>query len=384
MLNYLLVFLLLLALVGIGVLAMVIDSGVSDKHKKSLAYGLFGLFGVIGVVFMMVEDKSAFVYGDWSSGPKAAKKKQTKHYEVTEKAGEAVEEDVQITRKADPGTLLDDGTAGDGKKSADGMASRCPACPIMVELTGGSSVIGTLFREVGEGGLELGPMQEITLPKFAISKMEITVGQFEAFVKDKGYKPANVCRAGSETISGEAWRRPGFEQGQDSPVVCVSFYDAMEFANYLTQKTGQRYSLPTEAEWEYAARAGSYEDYSTGRQIVAQQAHFRSVGQTKRGTMPVGSFAPNKYGVYDAHGNASELVRTCHDRADLKPISTRPGDPPAAAPRGALDMAGCTVRMLKGGAWYSPAGHLHASSRAPISLGDADHGVGFRVVRYKD
>jgi len=252
MLNYLLVFLLLLALVGIGVLAMVIDSGVSDKHKKSLAYGLFGLFGVIGVVFMMVEDKSAFVYGDWSSGPKAAKKKQTKHYEVTEKAGEAVEEDVQITRKADPGTLLDDGTAGDGKKSADGMASRCPACPIMVELTGGSSVIGTLFREVGEGGLELGPMQEITLPKFAISKMEITVGQFEAFVKDKGYKPANVCRAGSETISGEAWRRPGFEQGQDSPVVCVSFYDAMEFANYLTQKTGQRYSLPTEAEWEYA------------------------------------------------------------------------------------------------------------------------------------
>lgn len=372
MLNWLLVILLILALVGIGALAMVIDSGVSDKHKQSMVYALFGLFGLIGVVFLMVDDKSAFVYGQWDSGPKAAAKKSKKHHEVTEGGEGAGEDGVEVTKKADPGTKLDDGSGSKKKTSefasADGRD--CDVCPPMVGISGGSTVVGTLFREVGAGGPQLGPLQETKLPAYAISRYEITVAQFDAFVKAKGYKKhANVCKAGQQLLQGATYKSPGIEQASDHPVVCISWHDASAYTNWLTEKTGRRYALPNEIEWEHAARAGSIDAYQTGKQIHGAQAQFRTVGEPRKSTLPVGSFSANKFGLYDVHGNVAEFVRNCWSETE-KAVAAVVGE--------------CSTRMIKGGAWYSTGPHLQFPARAPIEILDADQGVGFRVVRYKE
>lgn len=367
MLNWLLVILLLLALVGIGVLAMIIDSGVPDSQKKALTYALFGLFGLIGVVFLLVEDKSAFVYGEWASQGKKGGKKSKQHYEESAGEGDAEQPEVEVTQKA--GGSGDDGSGdGSGQKStSDGRD--CDVCPPMVALAGGNTVMGTLFRETGLGAQELGAMAEVKLEPFAISRYEITVGQFRAFLKAKGHKPANACNIGEQVLEGRGFETPGFEQTSEHPAVCVSWYDALAYADWLTQKTGRHYGLASEAQWEYAARAGGADAYSTGKSIHPRQAQFRAVGEKRNGTVEVGQFGANKFGLYDVHGNAAEMIMTCWTPAGGK----APGP-----------LESCERRMIKGGAWYSPVGHLHAAARAPIGLHDADHGVGFRVVRHKE
>lgn len=370
MMNWLLVGLLVLALIGIGALAMLIDSGVEDRHKQRFVYALFSLFGLIGVVFMMVEDKSAFVYGDWDSGPKAAKKKGKQHYEVTEKSDEGGPDEVEVTTKADPGIKLDDGSGTSNGKSAQTADGRdCPGCPQMIRLSGGPTVIGTLFREAGQGGPLLGPLQEAKLPAFSIGRYEVTVEQFEMFVKAKGYKPANTCRIGNEVREGASFRNPGFEQGPDHPVVCISWYDAAAFADWLTMKTGRKYDLPTELEWEHAARGGGLDSFVTGKQIHGAQAQFRYVGQNKLSTVNVGTYGANKFGLFDVHGNAAEMLRNCWNATD-NPVGATSGE--------------CSQRTTKGGSWMSTAGHLHLAARAPVGIGQASNTVGFRVVRHRE
>lgn len=372
MLNWILVGLLLLALVGIGALAMMIDSGIEDKHKTKFVYALFGLFGLIGVVFLMVEDKSAFVYGDWASEGKKGGKKAKQHADVTEADDGGVAE-AEATKKAGGAAAAE----GEGDKSkAQGSAAAevpegrdCDVCPPMVRLLGANTVIGTLFREAGQGGPILGPLQEVKLPAYSIGRTEITVAQFEAFVKDTGYKPANSCRIGKDVRDGASFRAPGFEQGPDHPVVCVSWYDAAAYAEWLTRKTGRQYDVANEVEWEHAARSRSLDSFTTGKQIHGAQAQYRAVGQNRTGTANVGTFTPNKFGLYDTHGNAAEMIRNCWNTSET-PTAVTTGE--------------CSSRTVKGGSWASTAGHLHFAARAPIGIADAENTVGFRVVRHRE
>ncbi|MEQ1709990.1 MAG: SUMF1/EgtB/PvdO family nonheme iron enzyme [Hyphomicrobium sp.] len=372
MMNWLLVALLLLALVGIGALAMIIDSGVEDKQKATLVYGLFGLFGLIGVVFMLVEDKSAFVNGDWASSEKKGGKKAKQHGEAADgEDGEQAE--AEVARKsadssADSGDGNGAGSQGDkGPELEDGRD--CDACPQMVPVDGGATVVGTLFREAGQGGPILGPLQEAKLPGYSIGRYEITVAQFEAFLKEKGHKPASGCRAGKEIREGATFRSPGFDQSPEHPVVCISWYDAVAYADWLTQKTRRKYDLATEVEWESAARSGSLDSYATGKQIHGAQAQFRTVGPTRKGTAAIGMFGATKLGLYDVHGNAAEMIRNCWNTSE-KATDATTGE--------------CEARTIKGGSWSSTAGHLQFAARAPIGINEADNTVGFRVVRRRE
>ncbi len=372
MLNWILVGLLVLAIVGIGALAMLIDSGVEDKHKSRFVYALFSLFGLIGVVFMMVEDKSAFVYGDWASSGKNGGKKSKQYAEVSE-ADDGGPAEAEATTKAGGASSGDgdvDGSKAQSSASVETPDGRdCDVCPPMVRLTGADTVIGTLFREAGQGGPILGPLQEAKVLAYSIGRYEITVGQFEAFVKEKSYKPANTCRIGKEVREGTTFRSPGFDQSPDHPVVCVSWYDAAAYAEWLTRKTGRQYDVANEVEWEHAARAGSLDSFATGKQIHGAQAQYRAVGQNRNGTSNVGTFTSNKFGLYDVHGNAAEMIRNCWNTSE-SPTTVTTGE--------------CSSRTVKGGSWASTAGHLHFAARAPIGIAEADNTVGFRVVRHRE
>lgn len=357
MLNWVLVALLLLAIVGIIGLAMLIDSGVEDKHKQSMVYALFGLFGLIGIVFLMVEDKSAFVYGDWQTSGKKGGGKSKQYAEVTEDDG---------GERAETGVTNNAGNGSEKKGPQYSDGRDCELCPAMVRMNGGKTVVGTLFREAGQGGPVLGPLQEVMQPAFSIGRYEVTVAQFSTFVKEKGYKPANTCRIDGQMRERADYLAPGFEQTGEHPVVCVSWYDAAAYADWLTQKTGRRYGLPTEIEWEHAARAGSLETFSTGKQIHSGQAQFRTVGLPRKGTVEIGQFGSNTFGLYDMHGNAAEMIRNCWNTSEV-PVGMTTGD--------------CTVRTTKGGSWSSTAAHMQFAARAPIGIGEPDNTVGFRVVR---
>lgn len=190
---------------------------------------------------------------------------------------------------------------------------------------------------------------QITKP-FYMGIHEVTVGQFREFVNDTGYTTdAERDRGGGRSfINGDGdfqirrgltWRNPGFFQTDSHPVVQVSWKDANEFCDWLSQKEGQRYSLPTEAQWEYACRAGTETRYFNGDDpenlvTVANtrdatiKSRFPSWGSTLRGrdgyvyTAPVGSFRANPFGLHDMHGNVWEM---CADWYSKSPYAQRIG-----------------------------------------------------------
>jgi formylglycine-generating enzyme len=146
----------------------------------------------------------------------------------------------------------------------------CPDCPVMVKVPAGTFIMGSTAAETTR---EKVPDQNATWERpqhsvairgeFALGQYTVTRGEFAAFVRDSGYEPPSGCYV-YITTTGQFildqtrnWRNPGFPQTDRHPVVCVSFEDAQRYVQWLSQKTGKSYRLPTEAEWEYAARAGT-------------------------------------------------------------------------------------------------------------------------------
>ena len=200
--------------------------------------------------------------------------------------------------------------------------------PEMVRIAGGR------FQYYPSYGKGL-PWVEFDQP-FAISKYEVTRGQFEQFVKSTRYRtearrdPKHGCGGDDFSRNSLRWNRPGFDQADTHPVVCVSIHDAMAYAEWLSRETGHNYRLPSGAEWQYAARAGSSTamlfvepdddrhedpdacrrgnvlDSSTGKKEYA----FKCSDGVRR-TASVGQFPPNTVGLYDMVGNVEELVLTC-------------------------------------------------------------------------
>ena len=190
----------------------------------------------------------------------------------------------------------------------------------------------------------------ITRP-FYLGRHEVTVGQFRRFLELSGYVPESVADGTggygydaaydpAKTVRGDAfdgrdpkysWRNPGFEQGDDHPVVNVTWHDAVAMARWLGETEGATYRLPTEAEWEYACRSGTRSRYHDGddprtllrvanlfdadarRLWPKWAAHALDGNDGFAFTAPVGSFAPNAFGLYDMHGNAWEWTADWHD-----------------------------------------------------------------------
>jgi formylglycine-generating enzyme required for sulfatase activity len=261
-------------------------------------------------------------------------------------------------------------------------------CPEMVIVAAGIFQHGSYNSEFGSANDE-GPVDQVTIErKFAIAKYETTVAQYAAFVRETGYKPSKGCYAdrqdgdGWEIRPDRSWRDPGFGQLPNEPVVCVSWYDAKAYIDWLSKKTGQAYRLPSETEWEYVARAGSKTAFYWGDD-PDQSCHFANlrdfsfVDQKYRGsgaqcsdgfdhTAPIGSFAENKFGIFDISGNVSEWVEDCYAR------SYEVTDREAAE-------TDCKTRGVRGGDWATGPTWSRSASRSKLEPDKRAFVLGFRV-----
>ena len=205
-----------------------------------------------------------------------------------------------------------------------------------------------------------GPQHQVRVRSFAVSKYDVTRGQYAAFVSATHRPIAKDCFF---TFSkNPSWQNPGFPQSDDHPVVCVTWGDAQAYAHWLSQRTGKHYRLLTEAEWEYAARAGSTDAYPWGSAPSHDYANYggeasytpaASGRDTWLYTSPVGSFPPNAFGLYDMHGNVFQWVQDCH--ADS--YAGLPSD------GSANNSAGCSIRVARGGVWGDTGSVMRSAAR---------------------
>ncbi|MEW8427683.1 MAG: formylglycine-generating enzyme family protein [Candidatus Thiodiazotropha sp.] len=264
--------------------------------------------------------------------------------------------------------------------------------PEMVVIPAGRFDMGSPASEEGRDSDE-SPQHPVTLDRpFAMSRCEITVGQFRRFVDETGYsteaeqgKGCFVLKqdgTGFETNPERNWQNPGFNQTDAHPVVCVSWDDALAYAEWLSARTGQAYRLPTEAEWEYAARAGTTSPFSTGDCITTDQANYdgtydyagcgAKTGVYRRETVPAGSLPPNPWGLHEVHGNAWEWVRDCwHEN-----YTSAPKDGTAWESGG-----DCNLRVVRGGGWNNIPVHLRSAVRNRGTTDVANNFLGFRLAR---
>jgi formylglycine-generating enzyme required for sulfatase activity len=233
----------------------------------------------------------------------------------------------------------------------------CNRCPEMVVVPKGEFLMGSPATEKDRTRAE-GPQHKVTIPaNFAVSKFEATFDEWKACVD------ARVC----ENISDHHWGRG------NRPVINVGWDDAQQYATWLSGRTGRTYRLLSEAEWEYAARAGSTSAYPWGDTIGEDNANCDGCGSQwdNRQTAPVGSFKPNAFGLHDMQGNVFEWVQDCATAN----YDDAPGD---GSP---ITDNTCRSRILRGGSWsYSPS-DLRSAARRPSPANDQSSSRGFRLAR---
>jgi formylglycine-generating enzyme required for sulfatase activity len=199
------------------------------------------------------------------------------------------------------------------------------------------------------------PLREVGVSAFLIGAFEVTYDEYDRFARSTGRRLADDF---------------GWGRGR-RPVVGVSWGDANDFAAWLSRQTDRRYRLPSEAEWEYAARAGTGSPFWWGYEVGDDRAHCFDCGPRlgQRSTAIVGSLAPNPFGLYDTAGNAMEWVADCYRRSYA-------GAPVDGSP---WLQDGCALRVARGGAFNKPADSMRASSRAKFAPETQINMVGFRL-----
>jgi formylglycine-generating enzyme required for sulfatase activity len=242
----------------------------------------------------------------------------------------------------------------------------CADCPEMVVIPAGEFMMGSPASEMYRGAETL---HRVAIPSFALGKYEVTFAQWDACVADGGcggFKPDD-----------QSWGRG------NQPVIGVSWEDAQTYIAWLNRKTGKRYRLPSEAEWEYAARGGATTAFSYGEAITSNQANYDGstgynggpAGPNRQKTIPVGSFPPNAFGLHDMHGNAWEWVEDCWS-----------DEYTAAHPADGKPFLGenCDGRVMRGGSWEDYAGDVRAAARIGNGREEQTWSDGFRVARPAD
>jgi formylglycine-generating enzyme required for sulfatase activity/lipoprotein NlpI len=235
----------------------------------------------------------------------------------------------------------------------------CDRCPEMAVVAAGNFTMGSPAGEAGRD-IDEGPQHNVTIAKpFAVAKFPVTFDEWNACVADggcNGYEPGD-----------QGWGRG------TRPVINVSWDNATAYAAWLSHKTGKTYRLPTEAEWEYAARAGSTTAYYWGSKIGKGNADCNGCGSKWDNvqTSPVGSFAANAFGLYDMAGNVWQWVDDCyHDNYDRAPTD------------GSAWTGGeCSRRVVRGGSWISYPQLLRSAGRLWNIHDDRGNLLGFRVAR---
>ncbi|MEM6751384.1 MAG: formylglycine-generating enzyme family protein [Cyanobacteria bacterium P01_C01_bin.38] len=252
----------------------------------------------------------------------------------------------------------------------------------MVLIKGGTFLMGTPDEEIERLVKKFekdyfrreAPQHQVTVPNFFMGRYQVTQEQW----RDVAALPQ---------VERELRPDPSRYKGDDLPVECVSWYDAVEFCARLSNHTGRRYSLPAEAEWEYACRAGTTTPFHFGESISSDLANYRASysfanepeGEYREKTTPVGQFPPNAFGLYDMHGNVWEwCLDDYHENYEDAPTDgsawfDEENDNLSQKQRNTL---------LRGGSWYvyphdcrSASRYYHDGSRV-----DYDDVIGFRVV----
>jgi formylglycine-generating enzyme required for sulfatase activity len=241
----------------------------------------------------------------------------------------------------------------------------CEKCPEMVVVPTGSFIMGSpndeMYRENNEG-----PQHRVTFARsFAVGRFAVTFDEWDACLAEGG-------------CSGYSPHDGGWGRGR-RPVIYVSWNDVNAYVDWLSRKTGKAYRLLSEAEREYVARAGTTTPYWWGTSISTRLANY-STSNTDGGaagrdnqqqTVPVDLFQPNPWGLYQVHGNVWEWTEDCY-HSDYK------GSPSDGS---AWTSGDCSSRVVRGGGWSDPPGHLRSASRASVGASDWDGLDGFRLAR---
>ncbi len=288
-----------------------------------------------------------------------------------------------------------------GEIIQDALKDEQDTAPAVVVIKAGSFLMGSTDRESGRSENE-GPQHRVTLRRgFALGLHEVTVGQFRLFTKSKRHRTQAETVGSSKVYDeksgritdrqGVSWKHDyeGRPARDNDPVIHVDWYDAQAYADWLTEQTGFQYRLPTEAEYEYAIRAGSMTRYwwgdgspgdplenLTGTEDESASgrhwtAGFRRYEDGYWGPAPAASFVPNSLGIFDLAGNVSEWVEDCwHPTYSQAPLDGSAWVNP-----------GCERRVVRGGYWASSKDQARSAAR--ISAGAGLHGprVGIRIAR---
>lgn len=273
-----------------------------------------------------------------------------------------------------------------------------PDAPEMVIVPAGSALIGSTEAETVREGRTPAfakfehPQRLVRFARpFAVGRYPVTRGEYARFVKATGRAVAGcVVPDGGKWSDGPEPQRSysdvGFPQRDDEPAVCVNWDDANAYAAWLSARTGHRYRLLSEAEWEYAARAGTRTARWWGDDVTSLCARANGGDRDYAAAMPadksanlrcsdgyaftnpVGRFAANPFGLSDMYGNAWQWTADC-----FSPV------PGGAAPAGA-----CEARTIRGGSWHSSASTLRSATRFSLPPAMRSSSLGFRVMRELD
>ncbi len=273
---------------------------------------------------------------------------------------------------------------------------------LFVRIPGGTFQMGHDDREATLLERELGetvyrhsfsrerPRHEVSLDGFWLGKYPVTLGQFRRFIEETGYQTDAEREGWSmtwnpeserfEKTAGANWQRTGFPQSEDHPVVNVSFGDATAMAEWLSKRCDRLIQLPTEAQWEYACRAGTTGFFHTGEKISTTMANFDGrfplsgdvPGPFRQSTSPVTDFTQqaNAWGLCDMHGNVWEWTRDWYQ-------SDYYANSPDRNPRCSRWKSG--ERVIRGGSWSSPPARIRSASRDRYNPDNHDSDVGFRL-----
>jgi len=265
----------------------------------------------------------------------------------------------------------------------------CPDCPEMVVAPAGRFMMGSPAsepeRESPKKGTE-SPQHMVTIGRpLAVGRFAVTRGEYEAFVRETSHASGDKCYTYEddkwEERSSRSFRNPGFPQDDRHPVVCVNWHDAKAYAAWLSGKAGKTYRLLSEAEREYVTRAGTTTPFWWGTSITPRQANYNgsaepykgggSKGEYRKHTLPVDSFEPNPWGLYQVHGNVWDWTEDCRN-------DTYQGAPTDGA---AWTSGNCRLRVVRGGSWGNLPQHLRSAYRLKSSTGGRGSNQGFRLAR---
>jgi formylglycine-generating enzyme len=273
----------------------------------------------------------------------------------------------------------------------------CPECPEMIRVPAGTFTMGTPAADAADPATRAESQATIVriARPFAIGRMEVTRRQFAAFVADTDYEAKTNCRTWNDELARYAedrtrsWQNPGrpVAARDDHPATCVSWADAKAYVQWLARRTRKPYRLPSESEWEYAARAGSTKARPWGESAADGCAYANVFDASSRqqypfgwaaascddrhaDVAPVGSLQPNAFGLHDMIGNVAEWVEDCATDSYVgRPRDDKPW----------VWIGGCERRIQRGGGWLTTPERARSAFRGDGPAEERADYLGFRV-----